>query len=137
MAPNLLFFNDTSPHRNHAQISQKIKQLYLGDKEISEKTSKQLVQMISDRLFVAPAVEAAQLQAQQAAQPVYLYKFSYVTDQSISEYLSNSKEVFGVCHADDLSYVIKLRNFESRISEADKKIARVLDDILLTFSKLG
>lgn len=117
-------------------MSKKIKQAYLNEKEISAKTAKELVQMLSDRLFIAPAVETALLHAQHSTQPVYFYKFSYLSDQSVSANLSGSKKVFGVCHADDFSYVIRM-NFDSRISESDKKIAKILDDILLTFTKTG
>lgn len=118
-------------------MSKKIKQAYLNKKEISSETTKELVQMLSDRLFIAPAVEAALLHAQHSTQPVYFYKFSYLSKKSISVYLSGSKEVFGVCHADDVAYVIRVLTFESRESESEKKVAKVLEDILLTFARTG
>lgn len=136
IASSLLFFNDTYPQKSHSQLSQKIKDAYLKGKPISSETTKELVQMIGDRLFVAPAVETALLHARHNTQQVYMYRFTYESEKSMSVYLSGSNKVFGVSHADDVAYVIKI-GLEARVSESDKKIAKILEDILLTFSKTG
>lgn len=133
IAPSLLFYDG----RKSGNIADRAKQLYFGQEEISKETAMKLVQMLGDRLFVAPAVEAAVLQARRNKQPVYLYQHRYPGVNSFSQIQSGTKKTFGVCHGDDIAYLIKFPGFDTRTTEREKAMADVLISILLHFSKTG
>lgn len=118
-------------------IAIKIKEVYLGKEKFSKATVPQLLQMLSDRLFISPAARGAILNAKRNTQPVYLYKYSYRNVRSISQTFTNTKSIYGACHADDMSLVVNLSGFHGRETEEDKKMAEIFKDVLLTFSRTG
>lgn len=62
--------------------------------------------MIGDRLFVVDAERAARIQGRVNQSPVYFYVYSYRAAFSTSELLTYSTEDVGVCHADDVMFVL-------------------------------
>ncbi|XP_015597352.1 venom carboxylesterase-6 [Cephus cinctus] len=108
IAPHLLDFNYTVPKEKHVEIARKIKEHYFGSKLIDKLSVKSLIQMVGDRLFVVDAEKAARVQAKVNESPVWFYYFSYKGASSTSEFLSGTKEDFGVSHADDARYILDL-----------------------------
>ncbi|KAL0280380.1 UNVERIFIED_CONTAM: hypothetical protein PYX00_001684 [Menopon gallinae] len=135
IAPSLLFYKNRSGQRE--PISKTVKEHYLGKKAISGKTVQELIHMIGDRLFIAPAVESAALQAQKNSQPVYLYSYNYEGTLSTSQFHHQSDSKFGVSHGDDFAYVVKFGERHTHINGEDKKMADFLLKIMEDFVKKG
>lgn len=96
--------------------------------------------MIGDRLFVVDAEKAARLQAKVNKSPVYFYVFSYRGGFSTSEFLAHSTVNVGVCHADDVMYVLSPDPswYQKYLeTEDDNRMAELLLDFWTEFAKTG
>lgn len=94
--------------------------------------------MIGDRLFVVDAEKAARMQAGVNKSPVYFYYYSYRGAFSTSEYLSHKVENVGVCHADDVMYVLSPgADWYSRYldNKNDEDMSEMLLDMWTNFAK--
>lgn len=90
IAPHLLDYNYTIPHKQQDKVSKMIRQHYLGTKSIDGSTKAALIQLISDRLFVTDGAKAARLMAKYMKSPVWFYYFSYRGAHSLSEAMSHT-----------------------------------------------
>lgn len=95
VAPYVLDYNYTLPKDKQREISNKIRQHYLGKKVIDKSSRDSVVQMIGDRLFVFDGEKAARLMAKANKNKVQFYYYSYRAAQSLSEALSGTKENYG------------------------------------------
>ncbi|XP_011705733.1 PREDICTED: venom carboxylesterase-6-like, partial [Wasmannia auropunctata] len=77
LGPDFLDFNYTIPKEKHVEIARLIKKHYFGAKPIDRQSTKELVQMTSDRLFLVDAEKAVRMQAKVNQNPVWYYYFSY------------------------------------------------------------
>ncbi|XP_076675393.1 carboxylic ester hydrolase-like [Andrena cerasifolii] len=136
IAPYLLDFNDTIPLSDHANVSEKIRKHYLGDKEIKKETVLPLIHMIGDRQYGVGCERAARLQAKANKSPVWTYYYSYRAMHSVSEVLSGSTENFGVSHGDDILLVLNSKLGNTTRAE-DHKMQQVLLNFLTSFAITG
>lgn len=83
------------PEFKHAEIAQKVKRYYFGDKSIDKAGLIKLADMVGDRIFGTDAVKAAKMQAKVNHSLVWFYSFKHRPSTSASELLSGSKENFG------------------------------------------
>lgn len=90
IAPHLLDYNYTIPRKQQDRVSQMIREHYLGNKAIEASTRAELIQLISDRLFVTDGAKAARLMAKNMKSPVWFYYFSYRGAHSLSEPMSHT-----------------------------------------------
>lgn len=134
IAPSLLYYKNRLGQK---PISKIIKEHYLGNKAISGETVQELIHMMSDRLFIGPAVESAALQAKVNSQPVYLYSYNYEGTLSTSQFQYQSNATFGVSHGDDFSYVVMFGYRHTHISQEDKTMADFLFKVMKDFVKTG
>ena len=88
LAPKFLEFNYTLHPSQWAPVSKKIKQFYFGDDHFSKKNVLKLVQMFSDRFFLADAETSVRMQAKVAKSPVYYYIFTYPGDNNDNKSMS-------------------------------------------------
>lgn len=95
------------------------------------------VQLMGDRLFVAPATEAVILQARHNKQPVYLYQYGRPSDQSLSQGMSGPLTNLDVAHGDDFARVVKFYDIDTLTNEDEKLVGELLIDILLGFARTG
>lgn len=93
IAPHLLDYNYTIPKSKQFEVSNKIKEHYLGDKKIDNDTVKPLIQLIGDRLYVADAVIAAKMMAKKNS--VWFYLFSHRGQYSLSDIFTTAKQNLG------------------------------------------
>lgn len=114
-----------------------MKQVYLNNQDLARTNVNKIIKMVGDRLFVAPAVEASILQAQRNNAPVYMYQYRYQGERSVSQLLSMSNVTYGVCHGDDMAYIIKFYGFNTHLNINDKAMADFLGNILFTYAKTG
>ncbi|XP_069694918.1 venom carboxylesterase-6-like [Periplaneta americana] len=136
LASHLLDYNFTVPENKKQDILQLITEHYLHNKSVSNST-KELIQMFGDRLFVVDLVRAAKLQAAVNSAPVYVYRFGYRGKHSNSEPMSGTSMNFGVSHGDDIGYILIYDIMNTDDTEEDKEMSRVMIDIWTSFSHNG
>ncbi|KAK3927494.1 Venom carboxylesterase-6 [Frankliniella fusca] len=108
MAPMILHLHDERvPHAERAALVQQIREHYLHNASLHD-SQKELVQLFTDRLFFAGVNDLALAVASSHSSPVYMYKFEYRGEFSLTRALSggNMTDV-GVSHADDFQYIIE------------------------------
>ncbi|XP_046425204.1 venom carboxylesterase-6-like [Neodiprion fabricii] len=139
IAPHLLDFNYTAPKAQHANISKLVKQYYLGSKPIEVSTITEIVQLLTDRLFVADSIRAARLQARGNQTPVRFYYFTYRGVHSLSELLTSNTQNFGVSHSDDVAYVFDAASglFNSSTTPEDRNIRNLLINLWVSYATKG
>lgn len=76
--PSILDYSDTIPKERLNEVSSKIRQEYLKDKQVTMSTFDEVVEIISDRMFIKDIGEVALMHSKSITSPVYSYKFSYV-----------------------------------------------------------
>ncbi|XP_046619027.1 venom carboxylesterase-6-like [Neodiprion virginianus] len=131
-APHLLDYNFTIPLKDQNGISTLIRKSYLGNRAIDSSTVNDTVRMMSDRLFGYHAAEAARLQAR-AGNSVLFYYFSYRGTYSFSQWFSSTDQNFGVCHGDDLAYVMH-SFFNATTTKRDREMQKVLVKLWVSFA---
>ncbi|CAH0561137.1 unnamed protein product [Brassicogethes aeneus] len=140
MAPHILLFSQTQPQSDWEQISQTIKNYYIGtDEKISASTYRQLVKLFTDRYFITEAERAAKLQSKAVKSSVYYYFYNYRTTATFSDLdFPNLKPEFkGISHGDDILHLYGEIFPNRQLSESDKQIKETLLDILVSFAGTG
>jgi para-nitrobenzyl esterase len=85
--------------------------------------------LANDFIFVEPARFLATSAA--AAQPVFLYRFSYVSD-------AKRKDQDGGVHASDIPYVFgNLEATGDKVSDGDRRMSQFMQDYFLSFARGG
>lgn len=137
IAPHLLDFNFTVPVSEQNVISKKILQHYFKNNTISLNTSKEIIDMLSDRLFLADIGKSIKMQAIPPNSKIYMYKFSFRATFSISDILSKSKKNFGVSHGDDLPFILGCYFDGVDQRPGEKEIMDKMLNMWISFIKYG
>ncbi|XP_039295370.1 uncharacterized protein LOC111060276 [Nilaparvata lugens] len=122
MASYLLDFHYTLDGNVLEQSMAAIRQEYLQGKSVPN-AIQGLVKLVGDRLFGSGIAESALMYAAVSDQPVFMYRFGYSDNKSLSEVLklsSAESSQFGVSHGDDcLLYILDVDGFkvDSQMSE--------------------
>ncbi|XP_069694913.1 venom carboxylesterase-6-like [Periplaneta americana] len=135
--PHILDYNYTVPQNKKSEVLQQIIQHYFHGKPPSSETKKEMIQVATDRLFVADLVRAAKLQAAVNSAPVYFYHFGYRGKSSLSDSMSGTSVDLGVSHADDLSYTMDCSINNPDEKPEDKEMSNLLVDIWTSFARDG
>ncbi|CAH1711822.1 esterase E4-like isoform X1 [Aphis gossypii] len=138
--PHLLDYNYTiSNEKLRTKISQDIKNFYFGDESISKETMSNLVKMITDRMFGYAISKAAQQIAAKNTAPVYFQEFGYSGNYSIITTVDPKSYSRGsnVTHADEIMYVLKMKNYPVHDNEEDTNMMKTMVNIWSTFIKNG
>uniref|UniRef100_A0A336LYR5 Carboxylic ester hydrolase n=1 Tax=Culicoides sonorensis TaxID=179676 RepID=A0A336LYR5_CULSO len=133
LAPALLMFNETITQEELSQVSQIIREHYLGDKSINEENFKRFVDIFTDRFFHFGLDRAVKLQGKKM--PTYVYYYSYKLSLGVGEIFSGkTSDLLGVAHGDDvlLLYYIQLANTE--LTENETLMQSKLLDMYVDFS---
>lgn len=136
LAPQILDYDYTIDLSEKEALSIKIKNEYLKGKPINKETFMDLIQMISDRLFVTDCQTSAKLQASAMTSPVHYYYFTYRGAHSKSESLSLTNENFGAAHGDDTVYVL-YGNIDVSSTASDRKMSKLLVDFWVDYAATG
>lgn len=137
IAPHFLDFNYTIPREKHVEVAKLIRNHYFGSKQIDRMTIKPIIQVASDRFFVADSEKAARMQAKANQQPVWYYYFSYRGAHSLSEIMSGSSENFGVSHADDAYLILETSYLDPTTTTDDIAMQQELIDLWVSFATDG
>ncbi|XP_071576019.1 venom carboxylesterase-6-like [Temnothorax nylanderi] len=137
LGPHFLDFNYTIPKEKHIEIARLIKTHYFGTKPIDRQSTKELIQMSSDRFFVVDSEKAARMQAGVNQNPVWYYYFSYRGAQSLSDSFSGTTENYGVSHGDDVFYVLNTPWVNPTTTQKDRDMQKQLIDFWVLFATEG
>lgn len=96
--------------------------------------------MMSDRLFIYRAEQAARLTARVKKSPVYFYYYSY-TGEKVDTYAwhyTGLEVKYGVCHGDDVMFFMSNpKKPMSKMTESNNKIRLLFLDMWSSFAKNG
>nr|XP_033321839.1 venom carboxylesterase-6-like [Megalopta genalis] len=138
IAPYLLDYNDTLPPSQQKEVALKIRQHYLGSKQISSQTVEPLIQLIGDRLSAVNFEKAARLQAKVNKSPVWTYYYSYRATHSGSELISHSNKNFGVTPGDDIGLILDPVLSDIKLLQLkDKTMQAKIFELYTSFAILG
>ncbi|CAB3225665.1 unnamed protein product [Arctia plantaginis] len=110
----------------------RLKQEYLGGKDISNKTASELGKLYSDSIIGFGVHRLANLMARHSAQPVYYYEFGYIG--SNSHYVDpTTKKPTGAAHHDDLLYLFNVSVSFPSIPVSDSPDSLMVDKMTAMF----
>lgn len=136
LLPHILDYNYTLKVELHNEISQKIRQKYLGDQRITKNNFMEMIKILSDRLYVVDIRKTVELQQKVSKSPIYVYHFTYRGKHSRSESRSHSEIDFGASHGDDTEYIFKMI-VDVLTSESDKAMVKLMVNLISSFAKNG
>ncbi|XP_071576041.1 venom carboxylesterase-6-like isoform X2 [Temnothorax nylanderi] len=137
LGPDYLDFNYTIPKEKHVEIARLVKKHYFGTKPIDRQSTKELIQMSSDRFFVVDSEKAARMQAKVNRNPVWYHYFSYRGAQSLSDAYSGTTVDYGVSHGDDVVYVLNTSWVDPTTTQKDRNMQKQLIDFWVLFATEG
>ncbi|XP_026763078.2 acetylcholinesterase-like [Galleria mellonella] len=91
------------------RTAMKLKNLYMGNEEVSKKTIVKVSFFEGDAHITYPVIATTELLLKTSDQPVYSYKFNYDGWMNIVKFLYGFRGEVGATHADELFYMFKLR----------------------------
>ncbi|XP_059483605.1 uncharacterized protein LOC132201448 [Neocloeon triangulifer] len=133
VVPHLLDFNHTVSVSDKLKVTKRIREEYFGDKKISKETSKEIIKMASDRLFVVDAQWAAKIQSRFA--PVFFYNISKRPGKSFTDLIAQTDIDYGTSHLDDQSYLFDFSIYDHEKSDGEKKFIEMILDLWTSFGK--
>ncbi|XP_026327680.1 venom carboxylesterase-6-like [Hyposmocoma kahamanoa] len=136
LSSNIFEYNDTLPLERRPEVAARIKQKYLAGKPVGQETFPQLVQALGDRLFVVDVGKLAQVHAAKSGQPVYVYRYSFRGDISLSYIMALTKRNYGVSHADDVLHIFEQLGLTSNFRQ-DKLMTEAFLDMVDSYANTG
>ncbi|XP_052119535.1 venom carboxylesterase-6-like isoform X5 [Frankliniella occidentalis] len=116
-------------------IMQNIREHYL-QKESLRHSRKQLVELISDRTFFSGVNDFALTAAATWSSPVYMYRFKYRGQYSLTTSLTGGNTTdLGVCHGDDDQYIFEESWSGVMQTATDLDMRRQLIELWVSFAK--
>nr|AIY68319.1 putative beta-esterase [Leptinotarsa decemlineata] len=134
--PYILHYDDVVPSNLKDSISEKIKSEYLQSGNVTKDSFHMLVQMLSDRLFIADIEKSGRLHSAAVKSSVYSYYFDYRGSHSKSEFRTHNDVNLGTSHGDDTSYILKT-NLDTLSNEDDRMMSNIMVDMFTSFMKTG
>jgi carboxylesterase type B len=136
VAPYMLHYKDTIPADKYDEVSQKIRQHYMGDNTINEDNYKRFVDIFTDRLFHTGLDETVKLLGPKM--PVYVYYYNFKLKFGIGEiFAGKTSNLLGVSHGDDVLLVYHIKDTEHILTEDEKKMQEKLLDLYVSFANTG
>ncbi|XP_059061376.1 juvenile hormone esterase-like [Achroia grisella] len=106
------------------EFGERIKKFYVGNKEFSNDTAEAIVNLQTDLNFAYNTNRFVNLYSA-SNQPIYQYRFNYVTDMNYIKISLGLAHMKGVSHADDLFYLFN--NAETKdVYEKQEKVRQIV-----------
>ncbi|KAF5285157.1 hypothetical protein FQR65_LT13354 [Abscondita terminalis] len=135
--PMILFYDGVFSNKNTVKFTEKIKHFYFGDKGFMNSPKSVLTDMVTDGALLYPLRSVSTLHAKHSKKPVYFYLFGYRGSISFSAGFGDPQHDYGVCHGDDLLYILSSEVMEFKPNENDKKMIDLMTDIWFNFASTG
>jgi len=105
-------------------VADRVRDFYLGGRAISQDTIEDMINLLTDIMFVRGIENTAKLHARFSGDTTYLYRFAYDGALGLYKRLLNVNRP-GVCHGDELGYLFYFGifnvNIDPQSSEANTK----------------
>nr|QDF58021.1 carboxylesterase [Laodelphax striatellus] len=135
IAPHLLDFNYTEPDSDmRTAKSVKIKDYYVKGNFLSKDSTLDVIEMVSDRMYLSAIDKAVRLQAKVNKSPVYVYNFAYRGRNTLWEQFAGMKTDMGAGHGDDVAYVLGAY-FSCTDSDDDRKMVDTMVGVWSSYAK--
>nr|AQS60687.1 carboxylesterase [Sogatella furcifera] len=135
IAPHLLDFNFTEPDSDmRALKSVKIRDYYVKGHFLSKDSTLDVIEMVSDRMYLSAIDKAVRLQAKVNKSPVYVYNFAYRGRNTLWEQFAGMKTDMGAGHGDDVAYVLGAY-FSCTDSDDDRKMVDTMVGVWSSYAK--
>lgn len=107
LMPKLMEIENPSLEITRKYIEKIKKRYFKGQNRITNDTSKGLIQLYSERSFIAPLINTVrQLVQLDTNSPAYIYKFSFKGSLSYSSFYTGNNKSYGSVHCDELIYLL-------------------------------
>lgn len=153
MASNQTYINDINKHWNklapkiflyeyHSKseqdrLSSLIRKKYLKNELLTKQNSKRIFEAAGDRHVWCGSAAATKLYSSVSHKNTFCYKLYYRGAESVSDlYPNTNKKNYGVCHADDLTYIIKYAGGKSK-NKNDLDMTKLLISSITAFMENG
>ncbi|CAK1551293.1 unnamed protein product [Leptosia nina] len=136
LAASIFNYQDTLPEERRPEVAAKIKKFYFKDQPISRKTFPNLIRALSDRNFFMDVDKSTKLFCTKSSKNVYMYRYSFHGEKSLSNMMGRHDEDYGTSHCDDLFHVFNLPGFDFTRYE-DTSMTKFLTYIVYSFSTFG
>lgn len=130
------------PEEEMSQVGEEVKRFYFKDHTISAENLQQLLDFVSDCMFVIPVCVSSELHSryQHSAQQ-FFYCFSFDGEMNYSKKMFQMKyQLDGAAHADDLTYIFEGKFFSTEEVDADSqeyKLRKAICQLWVNFAKYG
>ncbi|KAK4880602.1 hypothetical protein RN001_008748 [Aquatica leii] len=133
--PLFLHYDEVGFDTDH--ISKAIRQFYFKGNDVNDNTKAELTDVVTDVMFFVPQRSISALHAKYSTKPVYFYLFGYKGSTSFSKKFGDPNHDYGVCHCDDLLYLIPNSYVNHTPSLEDKQMADVMTTLWYNFASTG
>ncbi|XP_063991352.1 uncharacterized protein LOC135169896 [Diachasmimorpha longicaudata] len=140
LAPLTLMYEDVCPKNIRPKVTAKIREFYLGDREIDESTRMNVLHMYSDAMFTFNTAKSVEKHLKSLGSPIYYYYLAYRGTNSWSKLFGDEKRDYGVSHCDDLQYLFPQGDIFSpgaQLTEDDGKMVDIITSLWYNFAKTG
>ncbi|KAF6206581.1 hypothetical protein GE061_017815, partial [Apolygus lucorum] len=115
----------------------KIREYYFGEGAIDQSSSRDLLEMMSDRYYLTQTMKSLALHSRLNSD-VYYYIFDYRGAQSSSQRLIENPGAYGPSHIDDLFYMLNVTNRRDlEKNSTDVLMIQRMTTMLTSFAKTG
>ncbi|XP_076232205.1 carboxylic ester hydrolase [Calliopsis andreniformis] len=140
LAPITLLYEETCPTDQHKQVASKIREFYFGKKPIDNSTRFKVIDMYSDAWFTYAAKRSVVDYLDKQSSPVYYYYLAYHGTASFSKIFGDTKNDYGVSHADELQYLFPVGEQlfqDTPLSKEDHKMVDIITSLWVNFASTG
>jgi acetylcholinesterase len=85
-------------------VADRIRDFYLGGRTITEDTVEEMINLLTDEMFVRGMTNSAKMHAKFTSNSTYFYRFAYDGALGLYKRLLNVNRP-GICHGDELGYL--------------------------------
>ncbi|KAF2887968.1 hypothetical protein ILUMI_18205, partial [Ignelater luminosus] len=136
LSPLLFQYNNSDGNKDY--IGPTIRKYYFGDKTIDDSTKSEATKMFTDGLAMSPQNFGTELHARYSNQAVYSYLFGYRGSVSLTTLFGDLSYDYGVCHGDDLLYLLSSDLFEDfPRTDSERRMIDIMSTLWANFAKTG
>ncbi|KAK4880599.1 hypothetical protein RN001_008745 [Aquatica leii] len=133
--PILLHYDNVRFDTN--EITSAIRQYYFNGSDVNNDTKTEFTNLVTDFYFLIPQRSISALHAKYSTQPVYFYLFGYKGSTSYSKIFGDPNHDYGVCHCDDLLYLVPNSFVNHKPSPEDIKMTDLMTTLWYNFANTG
>lgn len=101
-------------------VADRIRDFYLGGRPLTEETAEEMINILTDEMFVRGITNVAKFRAQYLMNSTYVYRFGYDGSLGLYKRLLNVNRP-GVCHGDELGYLFYFGIFNVKIDPSSSE----------------